>query len=142
MKKFLISLWATCGFVALGYSIICTLIFDGYIYPKLGVYFSQDSSRIKTGCATDYFERGTRPPMRYMVVDGRTYRTGKIYLHSALFVDVDKNLVPFYDKRHKAELNLKESPNICHEIKYISIIDLGFWKRFYLYDYMGIDLSK
>lgn len=109
---------------------IYLLTIDWHIYPKLAVYLSQDSGYIKLGCAEKLIV-STGRASNTMIIDGKKYSTPSIYLSNK-----DGKKFPIYEKRHILENDLKHSPNKCHNIEYISIVDLGFWKRFYLYDYI------
>ncbi len=103
---------------------------DWYIYPKIAVYFSKDGRYIKDGCAEKLII-STGRASNTMVINGKIYSTPSIYLSNK-----DGKKFPIYEKRNDLENDLKLTPNQCHKIKYISIIDIGFWKRFYLYDYI------
>lgn len=141
MGKTFIFLWKVCIAVMLSYT-LCSIIFGWYIYPKLGIYFSQDSSRIKTACVQKYVHIPGRPTRDFIFIDNKKYDIGSIYLHiNTRIVDIDKNFFPIYDKRGIFEDNLRQAykagpPYKCHKVKYVSIIDLGFWKKFYIYDYI------
>ncbi len=119
----------------------CSIFFvttERYIYPKLGIYFSQDATRIKVGCAKKFIDISGRVTGTYTFIDGKRYHLAFIYLHNKKRIkNSDKEKIPFYYKRRIFENDLKINPeDKCRKVKYISIIDLGFWKKFYLYDYI------
>lgn len=134
MKKKVYVLWKISVIVGLCFSIY-SFTFEHFIYPKLGVYFSQDITRMKLGCANKLIISG-KISTKYTFIDGKKYHLGFIYLHTKGIKNKEK--IPLYHKQRIFEDDLKFNRQTeCLKVKYISIIDLGFWKKFYLYDYIN-----
>lgn len=134
MKKNLYFLWKFSSIIALCFS-ICFFTFERYLYPKLGIYFSKDTTRMRVGCAKKIDVISGKITSKYTFIDGKEYNLGFIYLHTKNIKN--REGIPMYHKQRIFENDLKFNPeDKCRKVKYISIINLGFWKKIYLYDYI------
>lgn len=135
MEKKLYELYKIFTIAFLCFSIYF-VTFERYIYPKLGIYFSQNSTHMQVGCAKGFIDVSGRFPGTYTFIDGKKYNLASIYLHSKRHIE-NREQIPLYHKTRIFEDDLKSNPqDKCRKVKYISIIDFGFWKKFYLYDYI------
>lgn len=41
------------------------------------------------------------------------------------------------EKSGEFDKYIKENPNLCHSIGYVELVDLGFYKKIYVYHYYG-----
>ncbi|ULJ68918.1 hypothetical protein MIS45_09115 [Wielerella bovis] len=132
MEKTFIFLFKVYLFVMFCYS-FHLIVLGWYVYPKLGIYFSQDSSRIKTACVGGFINS----KWNAIIIDGKKYYETDVFLYTTPFFEV-KELFPISknNKRAMLESDVKSDGKKCYLIKYVSIIDLGFWKKFYIYDYI------
>lgn len=135
MEKILAPLIKIYFILSFGW-VVYMFAFNWYIWPKLAIHLSQDNRYIKTGCAEKFIQGIGRAP-EAIIIDGKKYWTIYIYLHNRPWIE-GKDSFPIYKNKMQGifEDDLKAKPNRCHKIKYVSVIDLGFWKRIYIYDYI------
>ena len=115
-------------------SFIIFMIFYMYMgifgVPQIADHMAKNPDNIIKGCM--YYVRDMR--RRYsnvieVMIDGKAYDSTFIYT---------KKSELYAPKNHSEFENyMRENPNLCHQVGYITLVNLGFYKKIYVYHYYG-----
>ena len=113
---------------------ILFLIFFGYMgfygNHQIADQMAKNPKNIIKSCM--YYVRDVKRRQGYVTelnIDGRVYEDFLIHTRKS---------EPFAPQNYAKFLNyIRENPNICHPIGYVELINLGFYKKIFVYHYYG-----
>ena len=97
---------------------------------QIADHMAKNPDNIIKGCM--YYVREVRRGHRdatQVKIDGRLYETYLIY--------TNKSEIFSSKKYGEFDQYMKDNPELCHPIGYIELVNLGFYKKIYVYHYYG-----
>lgn len=117
-----------------------SMILEMYIFPKIAIYqVSKPNPDLKFTCIQDYKPAtAMRYSKSYWVMDNKSYNNSDIMISSATSLTI-KYYFPIDYQQRKLVDDIKNKKRECYLVSYIDIINLGFFRKFYLYQYIEND---
>ena len=115
-------------------SFIIFMIFYMYMgifgVPQIADHMAKNPDNIIRDCM--YYVRDVKRRHSYVTevkIDGRVYETFLIYTR--------KSDIFLSGKSGEFKQYMRENPELCHPIGYVELVNLGFYKKIYVYHYYG-----
>lgn len=97
---------------------------------QIADYMAKNPDNIIKDCM--YYVRDVKRRHSYVTevkIDGRVYETFLIYTR--------KSDIFLSGKSGEFKQYMRENPELCHPIGYVELVNLGFYKKIYVYHYYG-----
>ncbi len=97
---------------------------------QIADYMAKNPDNIIKDCM--YYVRDVKRRHSYVTevkIDGRVYETFLIYTR--------KSDIFLLGKSGEFKQYMRENPELCHPIGYVELVNLGFYKKIYVYHYYG-----
>lgn len=113
------------------------MILENYIFPKIAIYkMSKPKPDLKFACVQEYKQLyHLKPAKNYLIINNESYDFSKITISSATNLTI-KHYFPIDYKKRKLANDIKNNNRSCYMVSYIDVINLGFFRKFYLYQYI------
>lgn len=112
------------------------IILDDYIFPKIAIYkVSRSNPTLKLACVQDYKKPNLRHSQNYWIIDNKSYSDNDISIYTATTLTI-KHQFPIDINGKKLIQDIKENKKKCYLVSYVEVVNLGFYRKFYLYQYI------
>lgn len=113
-----------------------SMLLDSYVFPKIAIYkVSNPNPALKMACVQDYKESHLRHGRNYWVIDNNSYQDLDVRIKIATALTLN-HAFPI-DYNHKKLIDdIRNKERECYLVSYVEVINLGFFRKFYLYQYI------
>lgn len=110
-------------------------ILNKFILPIIAIYkVAQPNPDFKIACVQDYGSyHHSRYYRGYWQIDNQRYVDNDVHISATL---AGKYRFPIDEQGRKLAADIRNQERECYRVSYIEVVDWGFFRQFYLYEYL------